>query len=165
MENENNVDTQVVEEKTVEKETTQKTYTVDDINNSFNAGFKKARAEMKEYQELEKTNQNNNEKITTLETENTNIKNENAQLKETLQGYKLKDSNVKEEFKEFVISKVNSMVNDDVDFDTALETFKKENSQYFGETVVKKVQSSPTLAGGIKPQSLNEVMNNFIRNN
>lgn len=162
---ENNENTQVVEEKTVEKETTQKTYTVDDINNSFNAGVKKARAEMKEYQELEKTNQNNNEKITTLETEITNIKNESAQLKETLQSYKLKDSNVKEDFKKFVISEVNSLVNDDVDFDTALENYKKDNPQYFGEEIVKKVQSSPKLVGGIKPQTTNEVMNNFIRNN
>lgn len=160
---ENNADTQAVEKETVEQETTKKTYTVDDINNSFNAGFKKARAEMKEYQELEKTNQNNNEKITTLETENASIKSENAQLKETIQGYKLKDSGVKDNFKKFVISEINSMVNDEVDFDKALETFKKENPQYFGETVVKKVQSSPTLAGGTKPQSSNDIMNNLLR--
>ena len=159
---ENNEDTQVVEEK-VEKETTQKTYTVDDINNSFNAGFKKARAEMKQYQELEKTNQNNSERITALETENANYKNENTQLKETIQGYKLKDSGVKKEFVKFVTNEVNSLVDDTNDFDKALETYKKDNPQYFGDTVVKKVQTSPTLAGGTKPQSANDIMNNLLR--
>ena len=56
-----------------------------------------------------------------------------------------------------------SMVNETTDFDTALKNYKKENTQYFGEIVVKKVQTSPTLAGGTKPQTTNDIMNNLLR--
>ena len=57
-----------------------------------------------------------------------------------------------------------SMVNDTTDFDTALKNYKKDNSQYFGEVVVKKVQSSPNLNnGGAKPSTVNEIFNNMVR--
>ena len=55
-------------------------------------------------------------------------------------------------------------VNETTDFDTALKNYKKNNPQYFGEVVVKKVQSSPSLnAGGSQPQTTNQVMNDIIR--
>ena len=41
--------------------------------------------------------------------------------------------------------------------------YKKDNPQYFGETVVKKVQSSPAMAGGTQPQTTNDIMNNLLR--
>ena len=57
-----------------------------------------------------------------------------------------------------------SQVNDDIDFAKALENYKKDNPQYFGDTVVKKVQSSPSLnAGGPQPQTTNDIMNNILR--
>ena len=92
-------------EETVEEETTKKTYTEQDIQNSFNAGVKKANSEWqkdekyKEFLDWKKNNQNDREKI----------------------------------------------------------------SQFFGEVVIKKVQSSPTLNGGAKETTTNDIMNNILR--
>lgn len=162
-----NKDTQVVEETKVE-ETTQKTYTHDDVDNSFKAGYKKAKTEFeksedyKNYQEWKKTNQNDSEKLVELQATNESLKKENELLKAT---NKIARSDVKPEFLKFVTSEVMAMVNDTTDFDTALKNYKKENTQYFGEVVVKKVQSSPVLNGGIKPQTTNDIINNMIRGN
>jgi chromosome segregation ATPase len=89
------------------------------------------------------------------------ITSENKDLKTQLQ---MSDSNVKKEFMKFVTSEISSRVNDDTDFATALNDYKKENPQYFGDTVVKKVQTSPSLnTGGTLPQSTNEIMNDILR--
>lgn len=89
------------------------------------------------------------------------LTNENKELKAEIQ---MNGSNVKKEFMKFVTNEVNSKVNDDVDFATALNDYKKENPQYFGDTVVKKVQSSPTLNnGGNIATSTNDIMNNILR--
>lgn len=113
---------------------------------------------------LNKTIDDNKKSLENLET----LTNENTNLKSQLQ---LKDnqmiinnSNVKKEFSEFVTSKVMANVNDETDFTKALESYKKENPQYFGDTVVKKVQSGPTLnGGGTQPQTTNDIMNNILR--
>ncbi len=89
-----------------------------------------------------------------------NLTDENKNLKTQLQ---MSGSNVKKEFMKFVTSEVSSRVNDKTDFTTALESYKKENPQYFGETVVKKVQSSPNLTGGAKETTTNDIMNNILR--
>ena len=89
-----------------------------------------------------------------------NLTNENKDLKAQIQ---MNGSNVKKEFSKFVTSEVMANVNEDTDFATALETYKKENPQYFGETVVKKVQSSPNLNGGAKETTTNDVMNDILR--
>lgn len=101
----------------------------------------------------------NNKSLESLQT----ITNERNDLKAQLQ---MNDSNVKKEFSKFVRSEVMANVNDDVDFTTALESYKKENPQYFGETIVKKVQSSPALNGGT-PQAptTNSIMNDILRGN
>lgn len=160
-----NKDTQVVEN--VEQETTQKTYTVEDVNNSYKAGVKKARAELeqsedyKKYQDWVKSNQNDSEKIKNLENSNADKDNIIKDLKAQLC---LSKSDVKPEFMEFVTSKVISMVDENTTFDEALKSFKKSSPQYFGETVVKKVQSSPSLnAGGNQPQTTNSIMNDLLR--
>lgn len=88
------------------------------------------------------------------------ITNENKDLKAQLQ---MSDSNVKKEFSKFVTTEVMSNVNDETDFATALESYKKENPQYFGDTVVKKVQSSPNLTGGAKEVTTNDIMNDILR--
>ena len=161
---EDNKDTQVVEEKV--EETTQKTYTQEDIDNSFKAGVKKANSDWqkdkkyKEFLEWKKSNQNDSEKLAELQSSVDNLTKENNLLKATS---KVASSDVKPEFLKFVTSEVMSMVNETTDFDTALKNYKKENTQYFGEVVVKKVQTSPTLAGGTKPQTTNDIMNNLLR--
>ena len=89
-----------------------------------------------------------------------NVTNENKDLKAQLQ---MKDSGVKKEFSKFVTNEVMSSVNDETDFETALKNYKEENPQFFGETVIKKVQSSPNLAGGAKQSTVNDIFNNMVR--
>ena len=101
--------------------------------------------------------EDNNKSLENLQ----NVTNENKDLKAQIQ---LNGSNVKKEFMKFVTSEINSKVNDDNDFASVLENYKKENPQYFGDTVVKKVQSSPTLNnGGSQPVSTNDIMNDILR--
>jgi len=163
---EDNKDTKV-EEKV--EETTQKTYTQEDLDNSFNAGRKKASQDWqkdekyKEFLEWKKTNQNDSEKINELQISNEQLKKENSLLKATNEVAK---SDVKPEFLKFVTSEVMQLVNDTTDFETALKNYKKNNSQYFGEVVVKKMQSSPNLSnGGEKTITTNDIMNNLLRGN
>lgn len=107
--------------------------------------------------DFNKTIEENNKSLENLQF----VTNENKDLKAQLQ---MSGSNVKKEFSKFVTSEVMSNVNDDTDFATALENYKKENPQYFGDTVVKKVQSSPNLAGGTQPSTVDDIFNNMIRN-
>lgn len=164
---EDNKDTQVDNVVETQKEETTKTYTKEDLDNSFNAGVKKANSDWqkdekyKEFLEWKKSNQNDSEKINELTTQNEQLAKENKLLKATNEVAK---SDVKPEFLKFVTSEVMALVNDATDFDTALKNYKKENSQYFGEVVVKKVQSSPNLAGGTtKENTTNDIMNNILR--
>lgn len=164
---EDNKDVQATETVVEEKETT-KTYTKEDIDNSYNAGVKKANADLqknkdyKEFLEWKKSNQSDNEKLTELETNNTNLANENKMLKAQIE---VANSDVKKEFVKFVTSEVMNLVNENTDFEKALKDFKKDNPQYFGEVIVKKVQSSPTLQNGTQPQTTNDIMNNLLRGN
>lgn len=162
---EDNKDTKVEETKV--EETTQKTYTKEDLDNSFNAGVKKASSEWqkdekyKEFLEWKRNNQNDSEKITELQNSVNNLTKENTELKAT---YEVAKSDVKPEFLKFVTNEVMNLVNDTTDFETALKNYKKDNPHFFGEVVVKKVQSSPTLAGGTKTNTVNDIFNNMIRN-
>lgn len=96
------------------------------------------------------------ESLKNLET----LTNENKDLKADIQ---LNGVNVKKEFSKFVRSEVMSRVDDKTDFSKALEGYKKENPQFFGDVVVKKVQTSPSLNGGTPPQTTNTIMNDLIR--
>lgn len=163
---EDNKDTQVVEETKVE-ETTQKTYTKEELDASFNAGVKKASSEWqkdekyKEFLEWKKTNQNDSEKINELTSLNEQLTKENAELKAT---NKVAKSDVKPEFLKFVTSEVMNLVNDTTNFETALKNYKKDNPHFFGEVVVKRVQSSPNLnGGGNKESTTNNIMNGILR--
>ena len=145
----------------------EKTYTEQDIQNSFNAGVKKANsdwqkdAKYKEFLDWKKTNQNDSEKIAELETSKASLSNELNQLKAQI---KVNESDVKKEFSKFVTSEVLSLVNDTTDFETALKDYKKNNPQYFGEVIVKKVQTSPNLNGGAsQPLTTNQIMNDILR--
>ena len=107
-------------------------------------------------EELNGTITANSESLKNLE----NLTNENKNLKADI---KLNGTNVKKEFSKFVRSEVMSRVDDKTDFEKALDSYKKENPQYFGETVVTKMQTSPTLSGGAQPQSTNSIMNDILR--
>ena len=162
---ENNTDTQEVEK--VEQETTQKTYTEQDIQNSFNAGVKKANSEWqkdekyKEFLAWKKTSQSESEKITELQTSYDSVVKENEYLKALM---KVNESECKKEFNEFVTSEVLKLVDDKTDFDKALGIYKKSRPQYFGETIIKKVQTSPSVGTGENHQTTtNDIMNNIIR--
>lgn len=106
---------------------------------------------------LNKTIEDNNKSLENLQT----ITNEKNDLMAELQ---LNKSHVKDEFSKFVKSEVLAKVNDTTDFASALESYKKDSPQFFGDTVVKKVQSSPTLNnGGNKAVTTNDIMNNILR--
>lgn len=107
--------------------------------------------------ELEASNSDTATKLQNLET----LTNENKDLKAQLQ---MGDSNVKKEFSKFVRTEIMSKVDDKNDFESVLKEYKKENPQYFGDTVIKKVQSSPNLNGG-EPQAptTNSIMNDILR--
>ena len=116
---------------------------------------------IKEHEEtitkLNSTIEDNNKSLESLQT----LTNENKDLKAEIH---MNGSNVKKEFSKFVRSEVMANVNDETDFTKALETYKKDNPQYFGDVVVKKVQSSPSLnTGGTQPQTTNNIMNDIIR--
>ena len=144
-----------------------KTYTKEDLDNSFNAGVKKANSDWqkdekyKEFLAWKKTSQSDSEKMAELQTNYNNLLKENSLLKATNEVAK---SDVKPEFIKFVTSEVMGLVNETTDFDTALKNYKKTSPQFFGETVVKKVQSSPNLGnGGNQGTTTNDIMNDFIR--
>lgn len=130
---------------------------IDDLNSKLEVNNVK----MKEYEDkiatLEQNSTDNATKLKDLET----LTNENKDLKAQLQ---MGDSNVKKEFSKFVRTEIMSKVDDKNDFETVLKNYKKENPQYFGDTVVKKVQSSPNLQGG-EPQAptTNSIMNDLLR--
>lgn len=107
--------------------------------------------------ELETSSGDMATKLQKLET----LTNENKDLKAQLQ---MGDSNVKKEFSKFVRSEIMSKVDDKNDFESVLKEYKKDNPQYFGDTVVKKVQSSPNLQGGEpKAPTTNSIMNDLLR--
>ena len=107
--------------------------------------------------ELNNTIENNNQSLENLQS----LTNENKDLKAQIQ---MSDSNVKKEFSKFVTSEIMAQVNEENDFASVLDNYKKENPQYFGDTVVKKVQSSPILNGGEpKPTTTNDIMNDILR--
>jgi len=156
-----------------EQETT-KTYTEKDIQNSFNAGVKKASSEWqkdekyKEFLKWKETNQNDSEKINELSNQNAELTNQNNALTKEIEKLhaqiRVDNSGVKKEFSKFVTSEVLADVSDTVDFDHALREYKKNNPQYFGETVIKKTQTAPNLSGGNQtPNTTNSIMNNIIR--
>lgn len=130
---------------------------IEDLKNEVST-YKK---DIEDYKsQIDGLNNTISEKDKSLENLQT-LTNENTDLKAEL---KMSGSNIKPEFLKFVKSEVMSNVKDDIDFETAFKNYKEQNPQYFGETVVKKVQSSPNLTGGEpQPQTTNNIMNDVIR--
>lgn len=165
---ENNKDIVVNNGETGDEKPVEKTYTEQDIQNSFNAGVKKANSDWqkdekyKEFLDWKRTNQNDSEKISELTNTNASLTNEIKLLKAQIQ---VDNSNCKKEFSKFVTSEVMSLVNDTNDFESALKDYKKNNPQYFGETVITKTQTAPSLNNsGTQPQTTSSIMNDLIRN-
>lgn len=170
-ENNNNVVTPTTNPDTQNGGQEQKTFTQEELNAIIETRLAKARKDMPSKEELQaynewkqnqKTEQEKNEDLMNqLKTNNGTLTDENTKLKAQIQ---IMNSNVKKEFVKFVTSEVLSMTNDEVDLVTALKSYKKDNPQYFGDTIIKKTQTSPSLnAGGDKPQTTNDIMNNILR--
>ena len=151
----------------------QKTFTQEELNAIIETRLAKAKKDMPSKEELQaynewkqnqKTEQEKNEELMNqLMKGFEDVSNENKSLKAQL---KLNENNIKKEFSKFVTSEIMSQVDDKNDFDTVLKSYKKDNPQYFGDTVIKKTQTSPSLnAGGDKPQTTNDIMNSILRGN
>ena len=151
----------------------QKTFTQEELNAIIETRLAKAKKDMpskeelqayNEWKQTQKTEQEKNEELMNqLKANNGTLTDENTKLKAQIQ---IMNSNVKKEFVKFVTSEVLAMVSDEVDLVTALKSYKKDNPQYFGDTVIKKTQTSPSLnAGGDKPQTTNDIMNSILRGN
>lgn len=149
-------------------ESNEKTYSEDDIQNSFNAGLKKGSnkfksdPEYKEFLKWKKNNQTDLEKMNNLTTENNKKDDEIKSLKTEIE---VLGSGVKKEFVRFVTSEIKELIDEDNDVKSVLKNYKKGNPQYFGEVVIRKTQSSPALNGGNNEgNTTNDIMNNILRN-
>lgn len=149
-------------------ESNEKTYSEDNIQNSFNAGLKKGSnkfksdPEYKEFLKWKKNNQTDLEKMNNLTTEN-NKKDEKIKSLETQ--IEVLNSGAKKEFVRFVTSEIKNLIDEDDDIKSVLKNYKKENPQYFGEVVIRKTKSSPSLNGGDnKDSTTNDIMNEILRN-
>lgn len=140
--------------------------TIDTIMAEYGKNVQGLKEQIEEYKGYKTENENLSKQLEEKEKSMKgfeDVSNENRSLKAQL---KLNENNIKKEFSKFVTSEIMSQVDDKNDFDTILKSYKKDNPQYFGDTVIKKTQTSPSLnAGGDKPQTTNDIMNNILRGN
>ena len=138
--------------------------TIDTIMAEYGKNVQGLKEQIEEYKGYKAENENLSKQLEEKEKSMKgfeDVSNENKSLKAQL---KLNENNIKKEFSKFVTSEIMSQVDDKNDFDTVLKSYKKDNPQYFGDTVIKKTQTSPSLnAGGDKPQTTNDIMNNILR--
>ena len=140
--------------------------TIDAIMAEYGKNVQGLKEQIEEYKGYKTENENLSKQLEEKEKSMKgfeDVSNENKSLKAQL---KLNENNIKKEFSKFVTSEIMSQVDDKNDFDTILKSYKKDNPQYFGDTVIKKTQTSPSLnAGGDKPQTTNDIMNSILRGN
>ena len=140
--------------------------TIDTIMAEYGKNVQGLKEQIEEYKGYKTENENLSKQLEEKEKSMKgfeDVSNENKSLKAQL---KLNENNIKKEFSKFVTSEIMSQVDDKNDFDTVLKSYKKDNPQYFGDTVIKKTQTSPSLnAGGDKPQTTNDIMNSVLRGN
>ena len=138
--------------------------TIDTIMAEYGKNVQGLKEQIEEYKGYKTENENLSKQLEEKEKSMKgfeDVSNENKSLKAQL---KLNENNIKKEFSKFVTSEIMSQVDDKNDFDTILKSYKKDNPQYFGDTVIKKTQTSPSLnTGGDKPQTTNDIMNNILR--
>lgn len=149
---------------TEEHQETGKTFTQEEVNSIIGvrlAEVKKGQPtseELKAFRDWQKTQKTEAEKQAERDAAYQAATRENAQLKAEKQALAAK---AKPEFVEFVSSKVLAM---EGDFAKNLEIYKKSNPQYFGETVVRKVSSSPSVSAGSEGGTkTNDIMNDLLR--
>lgn len=170
--NNNNVGTPTTTPENNGGEETPKMFTQKELDIIIQDRLRKAKKDMPTAEELKEFNswkekqktqqEKDNDKIKELETNNGTLASENELLKAQIT---VAESNVKKEFLKFVTSEVLDLTDEKTDVKTALENYKKENPQYFGDTVIKKVQTSPTLNNtGTQGMTTNDIMNNILRN-
>lgn len=144
------LDTETID--TIMAEYGKRTNSFREENEKLKSKLADANNELKDFKDMD---------IESIKKDNENLTNENKDLNAQL---KMVDSGAKKEFSKFVRSEVMSKVDDKTDFETALKNYKEENPQYFGETIVKKVQTSPNLNGGEnKGTTTSDIMNNLLR--
>ena len=140
--------------------------TIDTIMAEYGKNVQGLKEQIEEYKGYKTENENLSKQLEEKEKSMKgfeDVSNENKSLKAQL---KLNENNIKKEFSKFVTSEIMSQVDDKNDFDSVLKSYKKDNPQYFGDTVIKKTQTSPSLnAGGDKPQTTNDIMNSILRGN
>ena len=140
--------------------------TIDTIMAEYGKNVQGLKEQIEEYKGYKIENENLSKQLEEKEKSMKSfedVSNENKSLKAQL---KLNENNIKKEFSKFVTSEIMSQVDDKNDFDTVLKSYKKDNPQYFGDTVIKKTQTSPSLnAGGDKPQTTNDIMNSILCGN
>lgn len=140
--------------------------TIDTIMAEYGKNVQGLKEQIEEYKSYKTENDNLSKQLKEKEDSMKgfeDVSNENKSLKAQL---KLNENNIKKEFSKFVTSEIMSQLDDKNDFDTVLKSYKKDNPQYFGDTVIKKTQTSPSLnAGGDKPQTTNDIMNSILRGN
>ena len=161
MEDDENI---VTDDGELEEEVPQKTYTEQDIQNSFNAGVRKASSEWqkdekyREFLEWKQSNQDDTDRINELLENNGDLESENEFLWQEIDQLNaqiaVNNSDDKKEFTRFITSEVLNMVDENTDFEQALKLFKRNNPQYFGETVIRKIQSAPRTRRW-KPTTIN----------
>lgn len=114
--------------------------------------------DMKAFKEWKKNSQTDAEKYSEMEA---TLKASQAELTALKNQQSVTKAECKPEFAEFVADKVAKMGDD---FDANLAEFKKSNPQYFGETKIVKLNSSPKLSGGaVTENNENTIMNALIR--
>ena len=136
------------QEPTEVSEPEEKTFTQSELNEIIKDRLARARkgipddAELKEFRKWKKESQTDAEKYSGMQQELNEaraelvlLKNQNAVSK----------AGCRSEFSEFVADKVSKMGGE---FEEDLQEFKKNNPQYFGETVIKKLGTSPPMAEG-----------------
>ena len=140
--------------------------TIDTIMAEYGKNVQGLKEQIEEYKGYKTENENLSKQLEEKEKSMKgfeDVSNENKSLKAQL---KLNENNIKKEFSKFVTSEIMSQVDDKNDFDTVLKSYKKDNPQYFGDTVIKKTQTSPSLnSGGDKRQTTNDIMNSILRGN
>lgn len=142
---------------------TEKTFTQAEVDSLISERLNRDRRtresdpDFKAFKEWQKTQKTEAEKQAEREREHTAALNELAALKAEK---KVLAANAKPEFAEFVASKILAMGED---FEKNLSDYKKNNPQYFGEAVVKKVASAPKLDGQGAAPTTNSKMNDLIR--
>lgn len=114
--------------------------------------------ELKAFKEWKKNSQTDAEKYSEMEA---TLKASQEELTALKNQQSVTKADCKPEFAEFVADRVAKMGDD---FDANLAEFKKSNPQYFGETKIVKLNSSPKLTGGaITENNENTFMNALIR--